>query len=106
MELNEYQERSKSTAVYRKSLKTQVGRINYAALGLNGEAGEVANNIKKITRDAKGQMTKEIRARIEDELGDCLWYVSAMCVELKVDLDTIAESNLAKLDERYHGDDA
>lgn len=105
MDLKEYQEQARGTAIYQKRVKTQVGRLNYTALGLNGEAGEVANNVKKITRDGKGVMTKEIRARIDDELGDCLWYVAMAAAEMGIDLDTLAENNLAKLNVRYNAGD-
>jgi len=56
MELNEYQNETRTTAVYREAVKDRLGRLSYAVLGLNGEAGEIANDTKKIFRDDKGKL--------------------------------------------------
>jgi NTP pyrophosphatase (non-canonical NTP hydrolase) len=61
-------------------------------MGLAGEAGEVANKIKKHIRDGVLDFDK-----VADELGDVLWYVSQMASELGYDLNTIAEGNIDKL---------
>jgi NTP pyrophosphatase (non-canonical NTP hydrolase) len=70
----------------------------YAALGLNGEAGEIANKIKKMQRD--GLTYDEVKGPIADELGDVLWYVAAVAQEFSLDLNEVAENNLAKLEDR------
>ena len=101
MELNAYQEAANTTAVYRKSLKTVIGRLNYVILGMNGEAGEVANNVKKVARDDSSKLTKIRRAAIIDELGDTLWYVALACSELGTTLEELAQGNLDKLAERH-----
>lgn len=59
--------------------------ITYAALGISSEAGEVANEAKKIIRNDNGSVTIERRNRIIDELGDLLWYTHLMMIELQVD---------------------
>lgn len=74
--------------------------LSYVALGLAGEAGEVANDVKKIMRDDKDDPTLR-RDRIIDELGDVLWYWMAMCYELRVDPTTVCLRNLRKLATRH-----
>lgn len=100
MDLNEYQAGTDSTAIYRKKVGSRIGRINYAALGLTGEAGEVANLVKKIVRDDNYEVEVK-RDLIKDELGDVLWYISALATELGLSLQGIAEHNQEKLTARH-----
>ena len=90
--LSEYQTRAHGTSIYPDSY-----RIVYPALGLTGEAGEVANKVKKLIRDGD---TFELRQSIVDELGDVLWYAAALASDLGCDLGDIALGNLRKLRER------
>ena len=104
MELNEYQKEALVTATYPKEHV-----ILYPALGLNGEAGEVAEKVKKVLRDNNGNFTEEKRQEIAKELGDCLWYVSVMANDIGYSLDEIGEMNIHKLMSRQqrgviHGD--
>lgn len=92
MDLSEYQRLSRRTAEYPRE-----AWLAYPALGLAGEAGEVAEHAKKTIRDDGGQVTEERRAAMAKELGDVLWYVAQLASELKLDLDKIAQSNLDKL---------
>ena len=69
--------------------------VIYPALGLAAEAGEVANKVKKILRD--GTFDREA---IADEVGDCLWYIAALCRDLNVDMGELAQKNLDKLNDR------
>jgi NTP pyrophosphatase (non-canonical NTP hydrolase) len=78
-------------------------------LGLVGEAGEVAEKMKKIIRDNNGEVTEEKKQEIKKELGDVLWYIGAMCSELKISMDEVAQMNIEKLFSRkdrgvLHGD--
>ena len=93
MRLSEYQERSRATAVYPGAGHN----LLYPALGLCGEAGEVAENIKKMVRDDGGVLTEERRAAVAKELGDVLWYVSQLATEADLDLGMVAEANIQKL---------
>lgn len=70
----------------------------YPTLGLTGEAGEIANKVKKLQRD--NLVPEEIRDDIRDELGDVLWYVAALASEFDLDLDDVARGNLVKLSAR------
>ncbi len=92
MELNEYQKESRKTKMYPEKLE---GGIYYSTLGLCGEAGELANKVKKIARD--NNFDKE---GIKGELGDILWYVASVAEEIGYSLDEIAASNLEKLNKR------
>lgn len=69
----------------------------YPALGLAGEAGEVAEHAKKAIRDDAGVVTEERRRAMAKELGDVLWYVSQLASELGLELEEIARANLEKL---------
>ena len=71
--------------------------LAYPALGLSGEAGEVAEHAKKAIRDDGGQVTEERRAAMAKELGDVLWYVAQLASELGLKLEDIAQANLDKL---------
>lgn len=75
-------------------------RILLAALGLTGEAGEVAENVKKhlfhehpFDRDA-----------LRDEMGDVLWYLVFLCDTLCITVEEVMEANVEKRRKRYpHG---
>lgn len=94
----EYQSAAKQTALYPNRLKN----LEYPTLGLAGEAGEVANVVKKIQRDFGGEITDETRAKLKDELGDVLWYIAACADELGLTLEEIARFNVEKLSARHH----
>lgn len=97
MNFEEYQTVAKETALYPRRLEN----LEYPTLGLAGEAGEVANIVKKIQRDFGGLINDEIRAKLKDELGDVLWYISACADELGLTLAEIAEFNVEKLAKRH-----
>jgi NTP pyrophosphatase (non-canonical NTP hydrolase) len=92
MDLSEYQRQSRRTAEYPRE-----AWLAYPALGLAGEAGEVAEHAKKAIRDDGGEIGDERRAAMCKELGDVLWYVAQLATELDLDLDEIARQNLEKL---------
>jgi NTP pyrophosphatase (non-canonical NTP hydrolase) len=92
MDLSEYQRLSRRTAEYPRQ-----AWLTYPALGLAGEAGEVAEHAKKAIRDDAGQVTDERRSAMAKELGDVLWYVSQLATELGLELEEIAATNLEKL---------
>jgi NTP pyrophosphatase (non-canonical NTP hydrolase) len=94
MELSEYQRLSRRTAEYPRGAGAW---LSYPALGLAGEAGEVAEHAKKAIRDDAGQVSEERRGAMAKELGDVLWYVSQLATELGLELEEIAETNLQKL---------
>ena len=87
----EYQSKAKTTAIFPKE-----NALEYLALGLSSETGEVAGKIKKIIRD-KTELNKD---DLRDEIGDVLWYCAMLAEELKLNLGMIMENNLDKLNSR------
>lgn len=71
--------------------------LSHHALGLAGEAGEVAGKVKKLIRDKQGYMTLGDIEDITKEMGDVLWYMAALCDTLGVNLSDVAGGNLTKL---------
>lgn len=96
MNFQEYQEKSRKTAKYPDAGSNYI----YPTLGLSGEAGEVAEKIKKVIRDKGGVIDDVTRDEIKKELGDVLWYVTQIAAELGISLDDVAESNIKKLYDR------
>jgi len=96
MTFSEYQEAARTTAVYPNLGKNFI----YPTLGLAGEAGEVANKVKKIIRENDGVVTPESRDMIIKELGDVLWYAAQLATELQVDFEDVAAKNIEKLRSR------
>ena len=89
----EYEAMTHETASYPKHLG-----IMYTVLGLNGEAGEVAEKLKKILRDKpKEGASEEDIIEIEKELGDVLWYVARCAHEMGSSLEAVAKMNMEKL---------
>ena len=92
-----YQEKACETAIFPKKQA-----MEYLTLGLTGEAGEIANKVKKFIRDGA---TKDeyLAKRIEIgyEIGDVLWYCAVLAEELEMNLGHIMEKNLDKLADRH-----
>lgn len=94
MNLNEYQQLAARTIGRDRTHQQQLAN---AALGLAGEAGEVADTMKKhlfhgfpLDREA-----------LVKELGDCMWYIAMFATELGIGLDEIGNTNIEKLRRRY-----
>lgn len=96
MTFNEYQKKSRETAIYYNKDKNYI----YPTLGLVGEAGEIAEKIKKILRDNGGSVNEKDKVELVKELGDLLWYLSQLSTELGLSLDDIAVSNIEKITSR------
>lgn len=72
-------------------------KLSKSALGLTGEAGEVAELVKKhLFHDKPIDVEK-----LKKELGDVLWYVAATAACFGIELDDVARTNVAKLAARY-----
>lgn len=95
MTLNEYQSKAIETAIYERESK-----IIYPTLGMCGEAGEVADKVKKVLRDSGGRFSKEKKREIAEELSDVLWYCSALARDLGYTLEEIGVINIEKLASR------
>lgn len=93
MNINEYQKQACETAIYKD-------KLIYPTLGLAGEAGEIANKVKKILRDSSGNLQESVREDLICELGDVLWYIAALATDLNVELSEVANKNIEKLNSR------
>ncbi len=97
MTFDEYQKKATTTStIDPKSITAPY----YFALGLNGEAGEIAEKMKKIIRNHDNDITKLDLDDFKKELGDVLWYVSMMSSQVGLSLEDVAATNLAKLADR------
>ena len=81
--------------------------LTYTITGMCGEAGEIANKLKKILRKDErywcplyGQMTEDSRKAIVEELADVLWYVDATAFHLGYTIEEIFEVLQLKLESR------
>ena len=96
MEFKDYEEQAVKTAKY-----PNVGRnFVYPTLGFVGEAGEVAEKIKKVLRDDEGVISDEKKEEIKKEMGDVPWYLAALSREFGFTLEDIAQKNMEKLASR------
>ena len=85
-----YENLASETAIFPKEKA-----LEYLALGLTSEAGEVAGKVKKLIRDGKGD-----KKAIASEIGDVLWYCAMLARETEVPLNDIMKDNLKKLNSR------
>lgn len=93
--MKQFQDAAKEVAIYRNNTDDGIG---YTSLGLVGEAGEVANKVKKWMR---GDMSEsELKKVLLDELGDVLWYVAMLSHEAGWELEQVAQRNIDKLSSR------
>lgn len=92
----EYQQKASETAIFPKNKA-----LEYITLGLTGEAGEIANKVKKLIRDGADEETLEQKKiEIGYELGDVLWYCAMLAREVDINLGHIMEKNIEKLHSR------
>lgn len=96
LDFDKYQKFTNSTAVYPKIGKNFV----YPVIGLVGEAGEVAEKVKKLFRDDKGKVTEEKKIEIAKELGDVAWYIAQISTEFGLKFSDVINMNVEKLKSR------
>lgn len=109
LDLREHMKRTTLTAVYPFAGKGDTQGLMYVALGLAGEAGEIANQVKKVARDDGSVVAPARRNKVADELGDVMWYWLRLCYELSLDPYEVMAANQQKLQARavngtLHGD--
>ena len=95
--LKEYKDFTRTTAIYPSAKSGSIAEIMYLSLGLSGEAGEVANHVKKLYRDTD---SKDRRDKIAYELGDVFWYLIRLADALHLEVDEILRANMEKLEGR------
>jgi NTP pyrophosphatase (non-canonical NTP hydrolase) len=97
MDWTEYKIFTRTTAIYPKD-----NAIEYLALGLASEAGEVAGVVKKKIRD--NTYSLEYKQKMKKEMGDCFWYLARLCDELDLSIQEVLEANVDKLQSRKQRD--
>ena len=97
MNLDEYQEKARKTDLH---TKVKANELDYYLLGLATETGDVLSRVKYVYRDYKGNFSAIEKEKIKKELGDLLWYLSAICDRFDFSLEDVAELNLKKLSNR------
>ena len=108
MKFDDYQTQAILTDTSRLAIDEKARYDGYMekALGLAGETGEVLEIIKKMIRDKDGvfETTSEDREKLKKELGDVLWYLSALAFYNDIKLEDIAKTNIEKLASRQRRD--
>ena len=90
---DKYENLAGQTAIFPKEKA-----LEYLALGMTSEAGEVAGKVKKLIRDGEDKEGFEIKKlAIASEIGDVIWYCAMMAKEVGVPLNDIMKENLKKL---------
>lgn len=103
--LSKYRQFTKTTSVYDKD-----HTLEYLSLGLVSEAGEVAGAVKRVFRGDKkkysgiDQIHPEDKEKIFKEMGDVLWYLTALADQLGTTVDALIENNMDKLTDRKKRD--
>jgi len=97
MKFDDYQQQALTTAI---TSGDEFKDLLHWVLGVNGEAGEIAEKLKKIIRDKGGEVSADDKAELAKEIGDVLWYLAVFAKHLDLSLDEIAAANLQKLADR------
>ena len=93
MDINDFQKKAlESVALTEKD----VAALAHRTLGLTGEAGILANQIKKIIRDKEGKADSEDIDVIKKRLGDVLYYTAVLAEYFDVELSGVAEQNISQ----------
>lgn len=96
MDLDEYQYQSNATIQF--PIDTDNGKF-ITLMGLAGEVGELATEYKKQLRDGNGYTV--FKEKLKEEIGDILWYLSALAEHENLSLSDIAKYNLKKTEDRW-----
>jgi len=101
MKFGDYQREALKTdqVPYRSDTDKELTKKVVPLLGLAGEAGELLSEYKKFLRDGEGH--KLFGERVEEELGDLLWYIANVASKFDLNLDEIAQKNLEKVRDRW-----
>lgn len=102
---DEYQRFTRETATYPGVGTSSPEAIVYCALGITGEAGEIAEKVKKVIRagggfDALDTNRDHYEADLVKEIGDVCWYLARLSDELGYSFEQIFQLNADKLRSR------
>lgn len=95
MNLNDYQQAALRTA----RPKDANDEFLHLVLGLVGEAGEVAEKVKKVIRDENSDFSR-LDELFKKELGDVLWHIAVLADYFGITLEEVAQLNIDKLADR------
>lgn len=101
MTFDDYQQQALRTVL---STGDDLKDLMHWVLGINGEAGEVAEKLKKIIRDKNGELSSDDVTELGKEIGDVLWYLAVFANHLGLSLDELAAANIRKLADRQKRD--
>lgn len=96
MDMSEYQTKARRTLGGFTDFRDAA---SLCIVGLTGELGEVSEPLKKNMWHGKPLDMDELKA----EIGDVLWYLAGLCTVLDLDLDSVAQANVEKLEARRPG---
>lgn len=97
MTLDEYQKEALVTAVFTDD---EYKDLSHWVLGITGEAGEIAEKLKKIVRDKNAMLDSDDKQEIAKEIGDVLWYLAVLAKHLGYKMDDVGKLNIKKLRSR------
>jgi NTP pyrophosphatase (non-canonical NTP hydrolase) len=97
MTLDEYQKEALVTAVWSGD---DMRDLAHWVLGVTGEAGEVAEKVKKIIRDYDGQVSDDAKKELIKEMGDVMWYLAVLAEHLGYKFEEVGQVNIKKLRDR------
>ena len=100
MTIDEYTQKAISTLLGTHDYGQITPTLMAQVLGLCGESGEVAEKVKKLIRDKEGMLSEVDRRELLKELGDILWYITAVAHLLDSSLEEVARLNNEKLASR------
>ena len=101
-DIDEYQEFTRTTAMYRGPIESVSSRLTYCMFGLAGEVGEIAEKFKKKLRGGGSLEEFQADEDIAKELGDVMWYLVGMADELGFSGSDILRRNVEKLKDRQN----
>lgn len=97
MTLNEYQQKALTTALCSGD---DFKDLVHWVLGMTGEAGEVAEKLKKIIRDKNAILNEQDKQELIKEMGDVMWYLAVLSDHLGYEFEAVAKANSDKLQSR------
>ena len=83
-------------------LAGEIGEVAEKVLGLCATGGKVDETVKKTMRDNNGVFTKEKTEAILKELGDVLWYITAMAQDMGYTIEDVIQNNFNKIQKRIN----
>jgi NTP pyrophosphatase (non-canonical NTP hydrolase) len=91
MNMDDFQEHAlKSVVITQKG----IAALSHRTLGLTGEAGILANQVKKIIRDKDGHFDAADIEEAKKRLGDVLYYTAVLAEYFGLSMSQVAKQNM------------